>query len=140
MRGQSLRLIAPTPANHRNGTMEHHTQQPSQQTMSPFPPEDALEAFQVMPRFSTAYCGMRWYLAKASAHSAPFSGGIAPMMGSHSVMERPEPVSRVSPPMVTMARITSATASSQKPTARRDFQKFKATSIADFIASLGRGF
>ena len=42
------------------------------------------------------------------------------MIGSHSVMERPEPVSRVSPPMVTMARMIRAMASSQMPTALRD--------------------
>ena len=54
------------------------------------------------------------------------------MIGFHSVMERPEPVSRVSPPMVTMARITSATASSQRPTARRLFQKFWAAVMAGF--------
>ena len=55
------------------------------------------------------------------------------MMGSHWVMESPEPVSRVSPPMVTMARITSATDSSQKPTARRDLKKFSGTVIAALL-------
>jgi len=62
------------------------------------------------------------------------------MIGFHSVMERPEPVSRVRPPMVTMPKITSAIASSQKPTARRLFQKFWAAGVFKFIASLGAGF
>jgi len=51
------------------------------------------------------------------------------MIGFHSVMERPEPVSRVRPPTVIMPRITSATASSQTPTAVRLFQKFGAALI-----------
>jgi len=59
----------------------------------------------------------------ASAQAALLSGGRAPMIGCHSVMERPEPVSRVSPPMVSIAMITSATASSHSPTALRLFQK-----------------
>ena len=42
------------------------------------------------------------------------------MIGSHSVIERPEPVMRVSPPMVTMARMMTAMARSHTPTALRD--------------------
>ena len=41
------------------------------------------------------------------------------MIGSHCVMESPEPVSRVSPPTTTMQAMIAATASSQMPTARR---------------------
>ena len=48
------------------------------------------------------------------------------MIGFHSVMESPDPVSRVSPPTVIMPRITSATASSHTPTAVRLFQKLGA--------------
>jgi hypothetical protein len=39
-----------------------------------------------------------------------------------------------------MPKITSAIASSQKPTARRPFQKFWAAGVFKFIASLGAGF
>src|SRR5947208_1854357 len=57
------------------------------------------------------------------------------MIGCHSVMERPEPVSRVSPPTTIMPRIISATASSHRPTARFDFQKLGASSMAALIPS-----
>src|SRR5258708_5603721 len=57
------------------------------------------------------------------------------MIGCHSVMERPEPVSRVNPPTLIMPRITSATASSHSPTARFDFQKLGASSMAALIPS-----
>src|SRR5215472_360256 len=42
------------------------------------------------------------------------------MIGSHSVMESPEPVSRVNPPIVTIARMIKAMARSQRPTSLRD--------------------
>src|SRR6202012_1817428 len=42
------------------------------------------------------------------------------MIGAHSVIERPEPVMRVSPPMVTMARMIRAMARSHTPTALRE--------------------
>ncbi len=61
---------------------------------------------------------MSWYLVKASCQAASFSGGIAPTIGSHCVIERPEPVSRVSPPTASIATISAATKSSQIPTAR----------------------
>src|ERR1051326_4040449 len=72
-----------------------------------------------MPRCSRMYCGMRWYLWNASIQSAVESGGTAPTIGSHSVIESPEPVRRVSPPMVTMAAIIRATTTSHQPTVRR---------------------
>ena len=43
------------------------------------------------------------------------------MMGRHSVMESPDPVSRVSPPTTTMPKMIEATATSQRPTAFRLF-------------------
>ena len=48
------------------------------------------------------YSGMAWYFRKASRQAASLSGGIAPMSGCHSVMERPESVRRVAPPTMTV--------------------------------------
>ncbi|MNN08001.1 hypothetical protein D3C81_1208440 [compost metagenome] len=71
-----------------------------------------------MPALTWAYCGIALYLSKASAHSAPFMGGMAPMMGFHSVIDRPEPVRRVTPPMTTMAKTMAALKNSHNATAR----------------------
>src|SRR3979411_2270512 len=43
---------------------------------------------------------------------------MMPVTGCHSVMERPEPVSRVSPPTTTIRPIIAAIRNSQSPTAR----------------------
>src|ERR1051326_6810006 len=55
------------------------------------------------------------------------------MIGSHSVMERPDPVSRVSPPMMTMAAISMATTISHQPTARGE-RKMRPAAVS---ASMG---
>ena len=60
-----------------------------------------------------AYCGICLYFSKASAHWASVIGGIAPIMGFHSVIDRPEPVSRVMPPMTTIRKTMAALANSQ---------------------------
>jgi hypothetical protein len=59
------------------------------------------------------YCGMVLYLPNATAQSASLNGGIAPSSGFHSVIDKPEPVSRVAPPTATMRNTSAATASSQ---------------------------
>ena len=51
-------------------------------------------------------------------HSASLSGGIAPMIGFHSMMERPESVRRVIAPSMTCTSTMPASASSHSPTAR----------------------
>ena len=73
-----------------------------------------------MPLLTRSYCGIALYLANASCHSASESGGTAPMIGCHSVIDSPEPVSRVAPPMPTITSTSSATSSSQTRTARSD--------------------
>src|SRR5688500_14596817 len=47
------------------------------------------------------YWAICWYLVKAFRQSCSFKGGIAPIIGFHSVIERPEPVNRVIPPSST---------------------------------------
>ena len=61
-----------------------------------------------MPRLSRSYCGVPWYLANSACQSASESGGIAPVTGRHSVIDNPEPVSRVSPPTSTISAIMAA--------------------------------
>jgi hypothetical protein len=71
-----------------------------------------------MPRLTNWYWVVAWYLAKATAQPWALSGGMTPMIGSHSVMDRPEPVSRVAPPTTTRPKTTRAVAKSQIATGR----------------------
>src|SRR6266478_3137010 len=48
---------------------------------------------------------MCWYLANSAAQAAGESGGRTPTTGSHSVIDRPDKVSRVTPPITTMTKI-----------------------------------
>ncbi len=56
-----------------------------------------------MPAFISRYCGLSRYLSNSAAHWVSFRGGTAPVTGRHSVMERPESVSRVRPPTTIIA-------------------------------------
>src|SRR5262245_23618364 len=69
-----------------------------------------------MPLLAYSYWGICWYLRNASCQSASVSGGSMPMIGFHSVIERPQPGSRVAPPRLTMASTKAATAKSQTRT------------------------
>ena len=53
------------------------------------------------------------FVSKSLPATWPFIGGTAPMIGAHSVMDKPEPVRRVMPPMTTIAKIRK-----QPPAAR----------------------
>jgi hypothetical protein len=51
-------------------------------------------------------------------HAASDIGGTTPESGFHSVIDSPEPVSRVAPPTTTMAKTSSATPKSHAATDR----------------------
>jgi len=72
----------------------------------------------LMPALTSTYWGMALYLSNASTQSAWLIGGRAPMIGFHSVIDRPEPVSRVAPPTTTMANTRVAQKNSHSATAR----------------------
>ena len=67
-----------------------------------------------MPWFTIRYSGMALYFSKAAFQPASLSGGTTPINGCHSVMESPESVSRVAPPISTIAKISPATDHSQR--------------------------
>ena len=71
-----------------------------------------------MPALTWAYCGICLYFSKASSQSAVFKGGIAPMIGFHSVMDSPDPVRRVTPPITTITNTRAAVANSHAATMR----------------------
>src|SRR6266700_4169249 len=62
---------------------------------------------------------MALYFSNCACHSASLSGGSVPATGCHSTIERPDSVSRVAPPIVTIASTSAATARSQSLMARR---------------------
>ena len=68
-----------------------------------------LKAPSVMPSLICAYSGICLYLANSSSHSVWESGGMTPWTGFHSVIDRPESVSRVAPPTMTSANSTRST-------------------------------
>src|SRR5438094_2864211 len=67
----------------------------------------------LIPEFINRYCGICWYLANSAAQADGESGGRIPTTGSHSVIDRPERVSRVIPPITTMTKIMPQQNSSQ---------------------------
>ena len=52
--------------------------------------------------------------------SSSFKGGIAPINGFHSVIDNPDPVKRVIPPMMTMQKIKKQPHNNQIATGRLD--------------------
>src|SRR6187551_1540285 len=72
-----------------------------------------------MPRLSSRYCGITWYLANSVCHSACESGGKTPVTGFHSTIESPDSVSRVAPPTTNVSTIIAADTSSHSRTGRK---------------------
>ena len=72
-----------------------------------------------MPRLTSRYSGVAWYLVKASFQAESDSGGSVPTIGCHSVIDSPECVSRVTPPMTTIANTSAQQVNSHVATARR---------------------
>ena len=63
-----------------------------------------------MPALSARYCGIARYFSNSACHPLSPSGGSVPSTGFHSVIERPDSVSRVAPPTKTIAKTSAATA------------------------------
>src|SRR5215471_17496153 len=78
-----------------------------------------LNSSRLMPALCSRYCGMVLYLSNSACHARASSGGTTPVTGFHSTIERPDSVSRVAPPTITVTNMRAATASSQNLTARR---------------------
>src|SRR5215510_9986733 len=80
----------------------------------------ALNSASDIPWLTTLYSGVWRYLSNASSQSAWLNGGIAPAIGRHSTIERPERVSRVTPPTTIIVATNAAQTRSQAITARWD--------------------
>src|SRR5688572_17879728 len=59
-----------------------------------------LKLLSVKSEFNKRYCGVCLYLLNSAIHCCSVKGGNAPVITSHSVIERPEPVKRVIPPKI----------------------------------------
>src|ERR1041385_6482303 len=76
-----------------------------------------LNASRLMPRFNSRYCGIAWYLVNSPCHCFCDKGGSTPVTGFHSTIERPDSVSRVAPPTISVRKIIAAAHSSHSRTA-----------------------
>src|SRR5216684_9048943 len=78
-----------------------------------------LKSARLMPELSSRYCGMCWYFSNSAAQAAADSGGRMPVTGCHSVIDRPDKVNLVMPPITTITKIMPQHTNSQTATARR---------------------
>src|SRR6202047_5672983 len=72
-----------------------------------------------MPALIRRYCGMSWYFSNSATQDPADSGGRIPVTGCHSVIDRPDKVSRVMPPITTITKIMPQQQSSQRAMGRR---------------------
>ena len=72
-----------------------------------------------MSGLTCANCGICLYFSNSAAQVAASIGGIAPVTGFHSVMDSPEPVSRVAPPSAIIATTMTNSSISQTRTQPR---------------------
>src|SRR5215831_3798091 len=87
------------------------------------------------------YSGTFWYLANSAAQSVGESGGTMPISGFHSVIERPERVSRVMPPTTTIRKISPQQRNSHAaigPGLRSDAASIAAPELAVVAAVIGK--
>src|SRR5271155_72948 len=78
-----------------------------------------LNSSKLIAKWMARYSGIRWYLANSAVQLAADSGGTMPVTGFHSVIDRPERVSRVMPPTTTIKKIKPQQKKSHAATGRR---------------------
>ena len=64
-----------------------------------------LNSERVMPLFTFWYSGNCLYSLKTSCQSTSFNGGIAPLINCQSVIDKPDSVRRVTPPIMTIIAV-----------------------------------
>src|SRR5215470_16471553 len=72
-----------------------------------------LNSSKVMAKWTARYSGIALYLANSAAQAASEIGGTIPTTGFHSVIDRPDKVSRVMPPTTTIRKIIAQQIKSQ---------------------------
>src|SRR5271157_262170 len=76
-----------------------------------------LNSSKLIQEWTARYSGISLYLANTAAQSAAESGGTTPTTGFHSVIDRPDRVSRVMPPITTIRKIRPQQRNNQTATA-----------------------
>ena len=89
-----------------------------------------LNSSSVMSRFIASYCGEARYFSNSACQAAASSGGSAPVTGRHSVIDRPDSVSRVRPPTRIIATISTKRTASQTAMPRRSRRGRRAAGAA----------
>src|SRR5215217_9701406 len=97
-----------------------------------------LNSARVMPEFSSRYCGICRYFSNSAVQAASESGGIVPVTGCHSVIDNPDRVSRVTPPITTIAKIIAQQHSSHTATDLRFGAAAASLGAEDWAMALGR--
>ena len=115
------------------GHKEGDADQAAEEAMAPFPPIDGLELIEAHAAFELEIFGDLLIGVERLLPGAVDSGGMAPVTGFHSVMERPESVSRVAPPMRIIATMRSASAPSQRRKALAWRISMRAWSARDLV-------
>ena len=77
-----------------------------------------LNPARLMPWFTCRYSGVSRYFSNVCCHSASDIGGSVPTIGCHSTIDRPECVSRVTPPTTTIANTSAQHTNSHVATPR----------------------
>src|SRR5215813_13659634 len=75
-----------------------------------------LNSSKLIAKWKARYSGISWYFANAADQSAADSGGTTPTTGCHSVIDKPDNVSRVTPPTTTIKKISAQQAKSHSAT------------------------
>src|SRR3546814_9340925 len=89
-----LRSICPRHQNHASGTTNTTPMRRPHRRWMYSHQKIVLNSSRLMPAFTCWYSGIWRYSAKSRSHSAWLSGGRAPLIGAHSMIESPDSVSR----------------------------------------------
>src|SRR5271168_4903235 len=98
-----------------------------------------LNSSKLIAKWTAWYSGISLYLANTAAQSAAESGGTTPTTGFHSVIDRPESVSRVMPPTTTIRKINAQQTNSQAATTTSLSAAVALPTVGDAVAKMDTG-
>src|SRR5271169_3266402 len=98
-----------------------------------------LNSSKLIQEWTARYSGISLYLANTAAQSAAESGGTTPTTGFHSVIDRPDRVSRVMPPTTTIRKTSAQQTNSQAATAPGLSSSTALRTVGDAVAKIDNG-
>src|SRR5215831_15380423 len=93
-----------------------------------------LNSAKLIAKWTARYSGTSLYFANSTAQSAAESGGRTPTTGFHSVIDKPERVSRVMPPTTTIRKIIAQHVKSHAATGESFASPLRAEATPEFAA------